>query len=70
MNKELKLQPKEFVFVNGYKIHYEKIGKGSSVVLVLPGGFGINSFCFNSYLGSFCFLQAMLEQTVAICWTT
>lgn len=39
-----KLEAKNFVDVDEYKIHYEVVGNGSSVVLVLPGGFGMFIF--------------------------
>lgn len=30
----------EKVDVNGYQIHYEKVGTGGNIVLLLPGGIG------------------------------
>ncbi|KAI1284903.1 Valacyclovir hydrolase [Halotydeus destructor] len=32
--------PGHFVEVNGFNIHYEKLGNGSRIVLLLPGGLG------------------------------
>lgn len=45
--------PGHFLEVGGFKLHYEKLGSGSHVVLLLPGGLGSTRTDFGPQLDQF-----------------